>query len=477
MNRRLFSIANHPKNVFQRAWHVFAIFLVLFTGCGPKPAIATPTDSIYKQAAQTAVVQLPTAASAPTVTTSSTTATPVPPPTAILAPSATPSLATSPTPTPLPLFPLDGYVMLFVKDGDLYFQDGNNLPVKLPHIGKISQSYLISDDNRKIVFSRGDGNEYSINADGSQEKIIITKVTNDLPPSSESGTFTGIVGFVPGTHQLLFETAVCKSQEFKSPCSISLFLADADTTVIKNLGGFGLAIQEDSENRSVAISPDGKMVAVGTADGVDILTMDGKILRHHVLPYKPSTSTILFPSLFWLPDSSSLIVALPNIVYYTSAFGNYPASTIWRYTIYSRIAVQIPFNPPPMDDSFQVSPDGNWIVYGGLSEYDPAVFLGNLANGHTQPVGDAIQVDFSWEPDSKHFIARSAESFLGTIDTSAFIPICQLNEWIDSRHFTCRPDEEHNLRLRMAEIKPDAVKIYDLGFSKDVEFSVLINPK
>ena len=35
----------------------------------------------------------------------------------------------TPSPTPLPLFPLDGYVMLFVKDGDLYFQVGSNLPV------------------------------------------------------------------------------------------------------------------------------------------------------------------------------------------------------------------------------------------------------------------------------------------------------------------------------------------------------------
>ena len=42
----------------------------------------------------------------------------------------TSTFALTPSPGPLPLFPLDGYVMVFIKDGDLYFQEGNNSPVK-----------------------------------------------------------------------------------------------------------------------------------------------------------------------------------------------------------------------------------------------------------------------------------------------------------------------------------------------------------
>ena len=96
--------------------------------------------------------------------------------------------------------------MLFTKDGYLYFQDGENTRVKLTHIGDKSYSGTLSEDNQKIVFSRGDGNEYSINTDGTQEKVIITSDVDGF--LIEPGTKMGTLDFnIPGTHQLLFETA------------------------------------------------------------------------------------------------------------------------------------------------------------------------------------------------------------------------------------------------------------------------------
>lgn len=367
--------------------------------------------------------------------------------------------------------------MLFNKDGDLYFQDGTNSPVKLTHIGKRYLSYAISDDNQKVVFSRGDGNEYSINADGTQEKIIIRNMANDWPPAPlHPGINKAIVGFVPSTHQLLFETALCESQKYESPCPTSLFLADADTGVNKKLGDFGLSLQQDSMNKNVGVSPDGKMVAVGTIDGVDILTMDGNVVRHNVLPFKPSTSTVLFPSLFWLPDSSGLIVALPNTFYNSNAWSNFPASTIWRYTIDGNGAVQIPFDPAPMLDTFQVSPDGKWIVYGGLAN-DDMLYLGDLTDGHIQELGSAYTFEVLWSPDSRHFIATTAESFLGAINSPTLTPICRLDEWIDAYHFTCLNAEGNLSRVRMAEFVAGVIRIYDLGFDKAIENSVFIKPK
>jgi hypothetical protein len=380
-------------------------------------------------------------------------------------------------PAKLPLFPLEGYVMVFVKNSYLYFQDGNNSPVKLAYTGKLYDSYAISNDNQKVVFFRSDGNEYSINTDGTREQEIITKLTNPWIFDLQQGINKGIVGFVPGTHQLLFATSVCESPKFESPCSTSLFLSDTDTKAIKKLGDFGLSLQKDNTNKNIGISPDGNMVAIGTINGVDILTLDGKIIRHDILPYKPSTSTVLFPSLFWLPDSSGLIMALPNAFYNSNAWSNFPASTVWRYTIDGNVAVQIPLNPAPMLYTFQVSPDGKWIVYGGLAN-EETVYLGNLTNGNTQVLGAAYTFEVLWSPDSQYFISTNAESFLGAINTPTLTPICQLlGKWIDAAHFICINNEGNEHRVRMAELDAGGIKIYDLGFEKAIEASVFIKPK
>jgi len=412
--------------------------------------------------------------STPTLTpaaskTSAPTFTPVPP---------TPTI--QPTSTQSPPFPLDGYVITFVRDDDLYFQDGNSLPVKLAHVGEKYNYSELSDDNQKVVFFRNDdSNRYSINTDGTDERIVIP---NDWLDSFETGTTWGGSNFIPSTHQLLLATILCKSQKWGSPCSMSLFLADTDTGKIRKLADFGLAYQQNSQNKNVKVSPDGKMVAVGTMDGVDIITLNGKIIRDNMFPYKPSTGDdVLFPSLFWLPDSSGLIVALPDTLYNDHAFHDLSAHSIWRYTIKNNIATQIPLDPSPMADTFQVSPDGNWIVYGGYG-YDLPVYLGNLADGHIQIFKNDLQYfRFSWSPDSQHFIAETAGSSLGTVDVPsfAFILTCQADgEWIDAGHFTCFPPEKSsNPRRRIAEITPDGIKIYDLGFGEDIEPYVFIKPK
>jgi dipeptidyl aminopeptidase/acylaminoacyl peptidase len=374
-------------------------------------------------------------------------------------------------PAVLPKFPLDGYVMLFVRYGDLYYQEGNKLPIKLTHVGKKFYPQLISDDNRKVVFSRDDGNEYSINSDGTHELTILKNITDSWTAPFEPGTNKGILRFVPGTHQIIFETYLCKSQEFRSLCITSVSLADTDTGAIKKLADLGLVLQQNSIPGNVEVSPNGKMLAVGSTGSTDIYDMDGKIIRHDILPFKPSTPDVLFPYLFWLPDSSGLIAALPNTLGYSHAYDYVPASTLWRYSIKSNVAHPLPLDPAPMFDTFQVSPDGNWIVYGGLG-YEPAVYLGNLVDGRTNIVGEHIQAYFYWGPDSQHFTTTVAGSELGSIDAPMFTLTCQYEQWIDAHHFTCFYTDE---RIRMAEIDAaGAIKIYDLGFGEEMNNPVFI---
>ncbi len=152
---------------------------------------------------------------------------------------------------------------------------------------------------------------------------------------------------------------------------------------------------------------------------------------------------------------------------------DFPASTIWRYTIDSNVVVQIPFDPPPMLDTFEVSPNGKWIVYGGLG-HEPSVYLGNLEDGHTEIVGESYQTYFSWAPDSEHFIASSAGSVLGGTNMPMSKPTCQPEQWIDASHFTCFYTDE---RIRLGEISAGEIKVYDLGFGKTIESSVFMKPK
>ncbi len=288
----------------------FWIFLIAFlVACGTVPP---------EQAGNAAATSTPSATLALEPTNTPFFPSPTPLPTATpYDPIPTTALrAASPLPMTLPKFPLAGYAMLFSKDGYLYYQDGNGSPVKLTHIEEVNHHpYFprLSDDNQEVVFAGEDGsNIYSIKTDGTQEHIIIP---SNWLTSFEAGTKLGAVSFIPNTHQLLFETVLCKAQEPRFPCPTSAFLADIDTGEIKKLADLGTVlfnIDIGSDLRNVKVSPDGKMLAIGTLDGVDIFAQNGKLIRDNILPYTPSTSTLLFPSLFWLPDSSGLIDSAPR---------------------------------------------------------------------------------------------------------------------------------------------------------------------
>ena len=369
----------------QYFWIVLLAFLV---ACGPVPTEQPVT---------------PTATSTPTFTSV--------PPTSTGLPIENPST----TPTPLPLFPLDGYIVVFRQDGNLYFQDGNTEPVQLTLDGKNSNFLAISEDNRKIIFEReGSSTIYSINSDGTGEQELITSQWLD---AFGDGTRMRSPAFVPGTHRLFFNTYLCEPPSYDPLCSIGLFPIDVDTGQIKIFRTPDKAGKQYSLYDNFKVSPDGKMIAIGTVGHIDILDLDGKALRKNILSYEPSTPYAPFPVPFWLPDSSGLIVALPTTTTdLTSLDFDAPTFTVWRYTIENNETTQIPLDPSPMIDrqticeSIQVSPDGNWMLHGG-GQYTglTSVYLGDLSNGQSQlltndPFGACF--NSSWSPDSKHFVYR-----------------------------------------------------------------------
>jgi Tol biopolymer transport system component len=316
----------------------------------------------------------PTATSAPTLATL--------PPTPSPAPSQTPSPTVLPSPTAIPQFPqfpLDGYVMVFSKDENLYFQDGNNQPVQLTH-GEETYFIALSDDSQKIVLSNKENREiYSINTDGSERKTLLKRGLdgNYLYPT-----------LVPDRHELLFNTYhQCETRDEKTLCAVGLSQVNIDTGKTKQVIAPS-EIGDVNYSGNFDVSPNGKMISVASPGHIDIYTVGGQIIRRDVLPYTPSTPDALFPVQFWLSDSSGLTVALPTATNDT-AFGPFPAYTIWRYEIDGNRTISLVIDPPPMLYKSKISPDGNWILYGGFGRdaggFDPWSYLVNLVNGEKRP--------------------------------------------------------------------------------------------
>ncbi len=438
--------------------YFLVVLLSLLTACGQVTPPATETPSATQVPAIATLFPLPTFT--PTINVSH------------LEPTSAPFVGTPPAST-LPKFPMDDYVMTFVKDGYLYFQDEENTPIQLAPVDEKNKQSYISDDNQKVVFHGADGNIYSINSDGSQKQVIVPM---EWKNSLKTGMGISIDRFVPDSHQLLFRTNLCESsQETWPPCSTHLFLTDTDTGNIKKLSDLGVASESNRPARNIRISPNEKMIAVGNMECVEILDMDGNVIRKNILTYKPSTPTrSRFPSLFWLPDSSGLTIALPD----SKDRDGYLAYSLWRYTIENQSAVQIALELAPMydDSTFDVSPDGNWIVHGDMY----TAFLGNLVTGQVKNIimEYPAMPHFSWGPDSNHFLyGGSLENMTTVNNTLSFTSICGDGTWVDASHFICVMPELY-YGLGMAVIKGGEVKNYTLGLEMNVvNASVFIKQK
>src|SRR6266508_391556 len=244
-----------------------------------------------------------------------TIATTVPSATSVMATLTTPPTISITTTPLLATSALDPLRMAYVVRGNLYLQDGDKSPLQLTHSGQDAIP-LLSDDGEKVIFYRGklndNNNVYSVDHDGSQEKALIT---NDWLSALGSGTKVGPLVFVPGTHQLLFNTYLCP-EDLSLGCTNGLFLGDVDTGEIRqilapSLDGH-LPFGGDLQWRgNFSVSPDGKLLSVASAGHIDILDIAGNVIYPSILTYIRSTPIELFPRIYWLPDSTGLIIALP----------------------------------------------------------------------------------------------------------------------------------------------------------------------
>lgn len=345
------------------------------------------------------------------------------------------------TSVPGTLFPLDELRMAYVIDGNLYLQDGSNPPIQLTYSGE-DQEPLISDDGKKIVFFRGKSADhvYVINADGSQEQLLITNsLLNErglrYDEASEIRTFRSLA-FVPGTHILLFNAYQIDPHDLELKYknhvyAIGLFLVDIDSGKIRQLLAPGLG-------GSFKISPDGNLLAIATSGHIEIFDIDGQIIRRGLVTYTPTKPIELFPGYYWLPDSTGLIVNLTVENQYDT--GDIPTYAIWRYTLDGNRAIQIPLDPPPMGSGVNFSLDKKWLIYNREPDEGQKglpLYIGNLRNGSSNLYA-VNALTHEWSPDNIHFVyeGNKHELFLGSIDKPpTYAGKGNFLGWVDTSHY------------------------------------------
>ena len=378
---------------------------------------------------------------------------PTPPPT--LSPSAASSLPPSRTPLPtqtlLPYFPLEGLRLAYIIEGNLYVQDSGGKPTQLTDSGE-DHTPIFSDDGEKIVFFRGDlpRDVYSINADGSQEQVLITSsLLTNLGLGYSEFTEPRFLTFIPGTHVLLFQTHELDPQIIQTKdinrlgakLNQDLLLVDTDTAKIQRLKASGQASFYN-------MSPNGQLVWILAEDHIDVIGLNGKAVYSNLTTYPPASPEITMPDMYWAQDSSMLSLVLPPS---KTALGyNGPEErTIWQYPLDGSPADEIHLMPPPVGSFYDISPNGNWVAY--IYSYYPGIpeeaktsgiYIGNLRDGSSKLVESEEVIwfpnSFAWSPDNRHFIFWDNRShlFLSNINGEVSqIAVGSFLGWIDSNRF------------------------------------------
>lgn len=471
------------KKVFRQ--YFWMIFVILLAACSSGTPNVQPTQdgtlrAVFTEVAATIIAQQMWTAT-PTQTAT---------PTETIAPTQTPAPTSTQTPmltsTPPPLITLEGLRVAYTFKGNLYIQDSGGQPIQLTDSG-IDSLPKLSDDGQKIIFNRGERDKdqtiYTIDANGGNEREFVSSSTlAALGLGYDLTTRPLRWAFVPGTHQVLFQTyhtdpsrpVGSSERQMRFPYK-DLLLLNLDTAQIRQI----LAPEKASD---FGISPNGKLVWVLSQGHLNVIWLDGKIVRSlKDLPINTLPDEFFWqPTIYWTSDSRKLNLMLPT----KEGFNPQPeAQTIWQFSMGDENPTEIKLSLPPFTTDFKLSPDGNWAVYTSCCDSRSANTAMYVENLHTGAVISLKTDPFDsqegeWSPDNTHFIInnRSDGAYLG--DTSGNITqikMLLLIGWLDHNHYINRGG-------LMGEIGKEAiVRVIDLpagaSFYDLIDFTFIFNPK
>ena len=362
----------------------------------------------------------------------------------------TPIIPTPTIPTAVPTatahvpesFAPDEVRMAYALDGYLYFQKGSQPPLQLTHTKEYTHPIGFSEDGTKILFLEGQAmNIYSINVDGSDKQALATKDLLHLTKSEydESTTFCEPV-FISSSNFVLFRS--CSHPDgYTTIYQDDLFIVDTEANQTR-------VILPQGYGGHYYPSPDGSKLAMVYVGYIDLLYIDGRMIRHNLATHPISEPWPLLALVHWTEDSQELIVALPINTFYDSSPP--PTYEVWRYSAETGTGTHIKLDPLPSGkiDPIWPSPDGNWLLY---KNYDERPFyLVDLRDGHSQPYNpDEANQPYGWSPDSRHFVYESSEPggfglYLSSVsDPPIFLGRGEFVVWLDDNHFIYFDFDDH----------------------------------
>lgn len=333
--------------------------------------------------------------------------------------------------------------IVYTDGGNAWILEGANPPLQLTASGSV-ESVRISDDGMRVAFTRRPAPDSpvelrAVNHDGTGEVVLLTPAQLDalVPLGGAVHNDLSQFGFIPGTHDLLFNTRGV----FEGPG-----LAKHDNLLrIDSLSGTRTEIFPPGAGGDFGTSPDGTRLAVVRPQAIDLANLDGSDHQVALVSYTPIITYSEYQFYvrpvwrsdgtavgFLIPSADPLTPPLSGTVWTLPAAGgsatSYPSIT-GQFFLFgvgfepllapdlAHVAYTQPTATPNVWDLYLSNPDGTGAVL--------------IDTGDVQWAG--------WAPDGVHFVYSNGGPMslkLGTVG-GASVPLTTGTalRWINSTDY------------------------------------------
>jgi hypothetical protein len=229
--------------------------------------------------------------------------------------------------------------VVYTDGGNAWIIEGANPPLQLTSSGLV-ENVRLSDDGLKIAFTRRPAIDSpvelrSVNHDATGEAVLLTPAQLDAlyPLGGALHNDLSQFEFVPGTHDLLFNTRGI----FEGPGLAkhdNVLVIDTDTGALDELLAPG-------SGGDFTASPDGAQIAVVRPDEVDLINIDGGNHRVGLVSYTPVITYSEYQYYvvpIWRPDSLEVGLVVPSSDPLTPPL----SGTVWRIPAGGGTATSLP---------------------------------------------------------------------------------------------------------------------------------------
>ncbi|HEX2993608.1 MAG TPA: hypothetical protein VHP14_02225 [Anaerolineales bacterium] len=328
---------------------------------------------------------------------------------------------------------------------------------------------LLSDDGQWLVFQQRHNHPngsismvevWATRTDGTELHRLIGSDDLNFLVNDETAHFIHQIAWVPGRHELLFNTEkVIEGPPERWPV-FDLFLLDLSGKVIR--------LAKAGQGGKFFPSPDGSYVAVASSSRIRILDLKNGGQRASLKfdPVGLGCECVYIPEIAWDPGSQFILTAIaPQNLYYPETY-NDELERVWRLSSNGRVDLVSQFQPLALGEGIKTAPTAQYFFYLSTSCPDAMGMLHvyNLASGEATPLFCVWNLPH-WVPDGEHFIYNWDLVWrFGSIfeSTGADRPLDLLNAfpdtnsqltWMDTEYFLLRSRNKDTCTLSIASLE------------------------